>query len=332
MIQSVPDLFAKPPKNSPQELQETLQKEYAELNQKILELKKSGSTENLGILEAGLEKLSGQLMDLLTPWEKVGICRHSNRPHASDVIEHIFTDFLELHGDRRFADDTCVILGIGKLGSTSVVIIAQDKGKTTKEKCEKNFGMPKPEGYRKAIRGAKLAHQFNLPLITLIDTPGAYPGIAAEERGQAQAIAESIETFFTVRSPIIAAVIGEGGSGGALALGVADKILMQQFSLYSVISPESCASILWSDAQKAPDAAQKLKMTAQDCLKFGVIDAIIAEPLGGAHSNPLAAMDQLKIGLQTALSEVLETPQNALVNNRILKFRQMGSQTMRTLE
>ncbi len=268
--------------------------------------------------------LTKQKMQKLTAWEKVHLARHPKRPHTSDYIQNIFTDFIEIHGDRRFGDDKAVIAGFAFFEGIPVAVIGHEKGKDTKEKIERNFGMPHPEGYRKAIRIMKLAEKFGRPVITFIDTPGAYPGIGAEERGQSQAIAESIMTMGGLKVPIVCTVIGEGGSGGALALGVGDRILMLENAIYSVISPEGCAAILFKSQEKAPEAAESLKITAKDLKELGVIDCIVPEPLGGAHLQPKKMYRLLKRALRNSLREIIDKNPEELVNQRQAKFYSMG--------
>lgn len=275
-------------------------------------------------LRKTFKKLSEKKMQSLTAWDRVQLARHPKRPHTIDYISNIFTDFIELHGDRRFGDDKAIVAGFANFEGIPVCVIGHEKGKDTKEKIERNFGMPHPEGYRKAIRVMKLAEKFKRPVFTFIDTPGAYPGIGAEERGQSQAIAESLMVMGSLRTPIIATVIGEGGSGGALALGVADKILMLENSIYSVISPEGCAAILFKSAESAPIAAESLKITARDLLELGVIDCIVREPRGGAHLQPKKMYRLLKWSLRNALKQVENIDLDKLVELRHKKFYSMG--------
>lgn len=278
----------------------------------------------------------------LSPWDRVLISRHSNRPYVQDYIDSLFQDFLEIHGDRRFGDDASIMAGtaLWKPNKDSetripVAIIGHQKGRKTKDKLERNFGMARPEGYRKALRLYDLASRFQLPLFLFIDTPGAYPGLDAEERGQSQAIAESIQALFRVKAPAVAVVIGEGGSGGALALGVADRVLMLEHSIYSVISPESCASILWNDAGLAKNASEKLKMSAPDLLRFGVIDKIIPEPTEGAHTDWEKTFFSVNESLQETYrdlsrkySKFSEKSLTKLLNDRHLRFRKIGQATL----
>jgi acetyl-CoA carboxylase carboxyl transferase subunit alpha len=278
----------------------------------------------LAKLRRKFKKLSKERMASLTAWDRVQLARHPKRPHTIDYINNLFTDFIELHGDRRFADDKAIIAGFANFEGKSVCVIGHEKGRDTKEKIERNFGMPHPEGYRKAIRVMKLAEKFKRPIFTFIDTPGAYPGIGAEERGQSQAIAESLMVMGSLKTPIIATVIGEGGSGGALALGVADKILMLENAIYSVISPEGCAAILFKSAESAPIAAESLKITAQDLKELGIIDYIVREPLGGAHLQPKKMYRLLRRALRNSLKEIINIDLDELVELRHRKFYSMG--------
>jgi len=278
----------------------------------------------LAKLRRRFKKLSKEKMASLTAWDRVQLARHPKRPHTIDYINNLFTDFIELHGDRRFADDKAIIAGFANFEGKPVCVIGHEKGRDTKEKIERNFGMPHPEGYRKAIRVMKLAEKFKRPIFTFIDTPGAYPGIGAEERGQSQAIAESLMVMGSLKTPIIATVIGEGGSGGALALGVADKILMLENAIYSVISPEGCAAILFKSAESAPIAAESLKITAQDLKELGIIDCIVREPLGGAHLQPKKMYRLLRRALRNSLKEIINIDLDELVELRHRKFYSMG--------
>ncbi len=307
-----------------------LNKEIQSLSERIEILRKEikeGKKEKISELvqaRAQFRKLTKQKMQNLTAWERVQLARHPKRPHTSDYIQNIFTDFIELHGDRRFGDDKAIIAGFAFFEGIPVAVIGHEKGKDTKEKIERNFGMPHPEGYRKAIRIMKLAEKFNRPVITFIDTPGAYPGIGAEERGQSQAIAESIMTMGGLKVPVICTVIGEGGSGGALALGVGDKILMLENAIYSVISPEGCAAILFKSQEKAPEAAESLKITAKDLKELGIIDCIVPEPLGGAHLQPKKMFRLLKRAIRNNLKKIINTDPEELVEKRQAKFYSMG--------
>jgi len=257
-------------------------------------------------------------------WERVQLARHAKRPHALDYIQRLFTDFTELHGDRAYGDDHSVVAGMGWFDQQPVMLIGQQKGRDTKQKLFRNFGMPKPEGYRKAMRLMELAAKFSRPIITLLDTPGAYPGIDAEERGQAEAIAQNLREMSRLGVPLIVVVIGEGGSGGALALGVGNRIYMLENAVYSVISPESCAAIIYRDATQAPLAAAALKMTAPDLLQLGIVDGIVPEP-GGAHNDPDAAAESLRGTLRDALSSLCGMSPQQLIDDRYGKFRRMGS-------
>jgi acetyl-CoA carboxylase carboxyl transferase subunit alpha len=258
-------------------------------------------------------------------WERVQRARHPKRPHAQDYIERLLTGFQELHGDRLFGDDAAIIGGMGFFEGEPVMIVAEQKGRDTKQKLHRNFGMPKPEGYRKAIRLMELAAKFRRPVITLMDTPGAYPGIDAEERGQAEAIARNLREMSRLQVPVIAVCIGEGGSGGALALGVANKVYMFENAVYSVISPESCAAIIWRDSTKAELAATALRLTAEDLLKLGLIDGIIPEPTGGAHEDYDGSAAALRASLKQSLKDLASFTPGQLVKQRYDKFRQMGN-------
>ncbi len=264
-------------------------------------------------------------MDHLTAYQKVQLARHPQRPYFLDYVEHMCTDFLELHGDRKFADDSAIVAGFGMLRSIPVCLIGHQKGRDTRQRQYRNFGMPKPEGYRKALRIMKLAEKFNRPILTFIDTPGAYPGIDAEQRGQAEAIAFNLREMSQIRVPIIATITGEGGSGGALAIGVGDRVNMLEYSIYSVIAPESCSAILWRDQQHAAEAAEALKLTPEDLKKHGLIDEIIPEPEGGAHNDSAAMAKSLRTILVAQLDELqLINPDN-LISCRYKKFRAMGA-------
>jgi len=276
-------------------------------------------------LEKKLDKLKADLFTNLTDWQRAQLARHPKRPYTMDYLERLCERFDELHGDRRFGDDAAIVAGFGWIEGNPVMIIGQQKGRDTKQKILRNFGMPKPEGYRKALRLMKLAEKFQRPILCLIDTPGAYPGVDAEERGQAEAIARNLLEMAKLEVPVVAVVIGEGGSGGALALGVADRVLMMENAIYSVISPEGCASILWKDATQAPKAAAALKLTAPHLLELGIIDGIVKEPLGGAHSNFDAAAAALKEAIVEAFSELSELSAEQLVEERYQKFARMGS-------
>jgi acetyl-CoA carboxylase carboxyl transferase subunit alpha len=302
---------------------------------KIEHLKDMASARGLDVeadlrkLETRLEELRTETLKALSPMERVQIARHPQRPHALDMIERIFSDFVELHGDRAFRDDPAVVAGWGRLNDDSVMIIAQQKGRNTKENLKRNFAMMHPEGYRKALRMIQTAEKFRRPVITIIDTPAAYPGIGAEERGQAEAIARNLREMSLVETPIIAAVIGEGGSGGALGLSVANRIIMLEHAIYSVISPEGCASILWKEntEEVRGKAAAALKLTAPDLYDLGVIDEIVGEPKGGAHEDWDAAAELLKEALTRHLDELRAQPVDQLLKGRYDKYRKMGAWT-----
>lgn len=284
----------------------------AELEAKIEELRYVGNDKGININEeiARLQKRSRELTEAifssLTAWQISQVARHPQRPNTLDYIERIFSDFNELHGDRSYADDPAIVCGLARLENRSVAIVGHQKGRDTKEKIHRNFGMPRPEGYRKALRVMQLAERFHLPILTFIDTPGAYPGIGAEERGQSEAIARNLFVIPGLNTPIIATVIGEGGSGGALAIGVADWLMMLEYSTYSVISPEGCAAILWKSAEKAAEAAEVMGITAKRLLKLGLIDQIIGEPLGGAHRDVDSMVETVKASLIQALERLAE--------------------------
>ncbi|MGQ9854963.1 MAG: acetyl-CoA carboxylase carboxyltransferase subunit alpha [Candidatus Oleimicrobiaceae bacterium] len=302
-----------------------------ELEKKIAELKAYSSAANVEMdaeirrLEQKAVKLRKQIYSRLTRWQRVQLARHPQRPYTLDYIEYMTTDFIELHGDRAFADDPALVGGIAKLDGKPVVIFGQQKGRDVKQKLYRNFGMMHPEGYRKALRLMKLAAKYRRPVISLVDTPGAYPGIGAEERGQAEAIARNLLEMSRLPVPIIVVIIGEGASGGALGIGVGDRVLMQENTWYSVISPEGCAAILYRDAGKAPQAAEAMKVTAPDLLKMGVIDRIIPEPTGGAHHNPREAAALVKQAILEVLPPLEELPLEELVRRRIEKFARMGA-------
>lgn len=280
--------------------------------------------EEIKALERKLKKLQTEIYSKLTPWQRVQLARHPLRPHSLDYITLMAKDFVELHGDRNFADDKAVVGGFAKINGKPVLIVGQQKGRDTKMKLSRNFGMMHPEGYRKALRLMQLSAKFEKPIIILIDTPGAYPGIGAEERGQAEAIARNLKEMSSLPVPIIINIIGEGASGGALGIGVGDKILMLENAWYSVISPEGCAAILWRESSKAPQAAEALKLTATDLLKLKVIDKIIPEPLGGAHRDYSQMAEILKQEILQALSELEVLSPQELMDKRLEKFRKMG--------
>jgi acetyl-CoA carboxylase carboxyl transferase subunit alpha len=302
----------------------------AELEAKIEELRLVGSDAEINIqdeidkLTSKSQKLTESIFSKLTPWQISQLSRHPLRPYTQDYIDAVVDDFEELHGDRAYADDHAIIGGLGRIGDKSVVVIGHQKGRDTKEKIHRNFGMPRPEGYRKALRLMKMAERFSLPVITFIDTPGAYPGIGAEERGQSEAIARNLFEMAGLRTPIIATVIGEGGSGGALAIGVADRVMMMQYSTYSVISPEGCASILWKSAEKASIAAEAMSITSSDLKGHGLIDEIVPEPLGGAHRDPKAAARNLKASLLEAINSLGDVATDRLLDARYQRLMSYG--------
>ena len=308
------------------------EKPLREVEEKIEKLAASGNgkasvQEEIRKLRMKLAQLEHELYGKLTPWQRTQLARHPQRPSTLDYIGEIFRDFLEFHGDRSFGDDRAIVGGFARFNDRSVMVIGHQKGKTLKERMQRNFGMPNPEGYRKALRLMKMAEKFGRPIVTFIDTPGAYPGIGAEERGQAEAIARNLYAMSRLSVPIISIVIGEGGSGGALALGVSDRILMLEHGVYSVISPEGCAAILWDDPAKVPDAAAALKLTAKDLLDLGVIDDIIPEPLGGAHREPKALCTLVGKALTNQLFDLAETTPEQLLARRDEKYRKMGTVT-----
>jgi acetyl-CoA carboxylase carboxyl transferase subunit alpha len=305
------------------------EKPIVELEDRIRELKLYGVREQgfeseLRKLEERAAALQKEIYDDLSVWQKVQLSRHPDRPYFLDYVDRLFDDVVELHGDRLYGDDPAIVAGFARLDGRTVAIVGHQKGRTTKEKVRRNFGMAHPEGYRKAIRIMELADRFRRPVLTFIDTPGAYPGVGAEERGQSEAIGRSLFVMSQLRVPVIATVIGEGGSGGALALGVANRVLMMQFATYSVITPEGCASILWRDGSRAPDAARQLKLLASNALELGVVDEVIEEPLGGAHRDPDEAARRLGDALRRRLEELSRLDGAALVEQRYRKFRAMG--------
>jgi acetyl-CoA carboxylase carboxyl transferase subunit alpha len=304
------------------------EKPIVELENKIAELRKLGGPQldlEIRRLERKMRQLQREVFSELSAWQKVLLSRHPLRPFTLDYVAHLVDEFVELHGDRAFRDDESIVGGVGRFRGRPVMILGHQKGRGTKENMRRNFGMTRPEGYRKALRLMETAARLGLPILTFIDTPGAYPGIDAEERGQAEAIAKNLEVMARLPVPIIATVIGEGGSGGALALGVADRILMLEYSVYSVISPEGCASILWKDQKKVETAAREMKMTASDLLELGIADAIVQEPAGGAHRDVEQAADAVGEAIGRELTVVAAlTPQKRL-DARYQKFRRMGS-------
>ena len=306
------------------------EKPIEELSVKIDELERVSQTQNIDLgteiskLEGRRQKVTQDIFSSLDPWQITQLARHPMRPYTLDYVDLVFDGFQELHGDRMFADDRSIVAGIGKIDRWNVALIGQQKGRDTREKLRCNFGMPKPEGYRKAQRVMKLAEKFSLPIVTLIDTPGAYPGIDAEERGQSEAIARSLAVMTGIRVPVISAVIGEGGSGGALAIGVCDRLIMMEYSTYSVISPEGCASILWKSPDKAPEAAAAMKITSADLKRLGLVDEIVQEPLGGAHRNYETAAADLKASLARHLEEVSSWTTPELLAKRYERLQSFG--------
>jgi len=303
----------------------------AELEAKIEELRFVGDDSAINIneevsrLRSKSEALTRSIFSKLSAWQIAQVARHPMRPYTLDYLEIISPDFQELHGDRMYADDPAIIGGIGRIDGRAVVIIGHQKGRDTKERVRRNYGMPKPEGYRKAQRLMRLAEKFSLPVVTFIDTPGAYPGVGAEERGQSEAIAYSLYLMAGLKTPIICVVIGEGGSGGALAIGVGDKLLMMQYGIYSVISPEGCASILWKSAEKAQEAAEAMRITAASLNEFGLVDEVLTEPLGGAHRNPAEAAEMIRNALIKNLDELESVPVEQLLENRQRRLAGFGA-------
>ncbi len=299
-----------------------------ELENRIAELRASDDTQaardEIVRLDERLKRLQHKVYGSLTPWQRAQLARHPKRPHTLDLFRLLLEDFVELHGDRVFGDDKAIVGGLARFEGDPVVVIGHQKGRDTRENIARNFGMPHPEGYRKALRLMEMADKFRKPLITFIDTPGAYPGLGAEERGQAEAIARNLREMAGLATPIVCVVTGEGGSGGALAIGVANRILMLEHAIYSVISPEGCAAILWGEATKAPEAAELMRITAPDLMKLGVIDRIIPEPPGGAHRNWEETAENLRGPLRDALWELRSLTTEELVAERYEKFRRIG--------
>lgn len=306
------------------------EKKIQELTVKIDELKKFSKDQDMDLtaeiekMEIKLETMKSDVYNHLSPWEKLSIARMVERPTALDYIGEIFEDFIELHGDRSFSDDQAIIAGIGKFNGKAVTIIGQQKGRNTKENIKRNFGMPHPEGYRKALRFMKVAEKFKRPIVCFIDTPGAFCGVGAEERGQGEAIARNLMEMVKLKVPVISIVIGEGGSGGALALAVADEVCMLENSIYSILSPEGYASILWKDSSKAKEAAAIMKITAEDLKNFGIIDRVIKEPLGGAHKNVAEASANIKDAIEETFLKLENKTPEELLEDRYNKFRNMG--------
>ena len=302
----------------------------AELEAKIEELRYVGDdseiniNEELARLKAKSKSLTKSIFSKLTPWQIARVARHESRPYTLDYLSVIVPDFQELHGDRMYADDPAVVGGVGRIDGRACMFIGHQKGRDTKERVRRNYGMPKPEGYRKAQRLMRLAEKFGMPVVTFIDTPGAYPGVGAEERGQSEAIAYSLYLMAGLETPIISVVIGEGGSGGALAIGVADRLLMLQYSIYSVISPEGCASILWKSAEKAEDAAEAMRITASSLNEFGLVDDVLEEPLGGAHRNPAEAAEVIRNAILKCLDELDKLTIEQLLEQRQRRLASFG--------
>ena len=302
----------------------------AELEAKIDELRYVGDDSEININEevARLKEksrlLTKNIFAKLSPWQVARVARHESRPYTQDYLDMIAPDFQELHGDRMYADDPAIVGGIGRIDGQAVMFIGHQKGRDTKERVRRNYGMPKPEGYRKAQRLMRMAEKFSMPVVTLIDTPGAYPGVGAEERGQSEAIAQSLYMMAGLKTPIICVVIGEGGSGGALAIGVGDKLLMLQYSIYSVISPEGCATILWKSAEKAEDAAEAMRITASSLSEFGLVDEVLSEPLGGAHRNPKAMAEVVRNALLSSLEELAQLSTDQLLERRQQRIASFG--------
>jgi acetyl-CoA carboxylase carboxyl transferase subunit alpha len=304
------------------------EKPIRELEERIEKLAGTGKRpaveEEVRKLKAKLAQVEQELYGNLSAWQRTQIARHTQRPSILDYVAAMCRDFVEFHGDRAFGDDRAIVGGFARFSGRSVAVIGHQKGKTLKERMERNFGMPNPEGYRKALRLMRLAEKFRRPVLTFIDTPGAYPGIGAEERGQAEAIARNLAVMSRLAVPIISIITGEGGSGGALALGVADRVLMLEHSIYSVISPEGCAAILWDDPAQAAQAAAALKMTGNDLLRLGVVDEVIPEPMGGAHRDPQATAERVAKALGTHVGQLVDLPIEELLSRREKKFRAMG--------
>lgn len=300
-----------------------------ELRRRIDELEDfpegSGRRREIERLRARLKKTAAEIYGGLSRWQKTQVARHSGRPYTLDYVESLMTDWMEIHGDRAFADDPAVVTGFASFSGRSVAVVGHQKGRSTKQRIKRNFGQPRPEGYRKALRLMKLAERFRLPVLSFVDTPGAYPGIGAEERGQAEAIARNLIEMASLRTPMIVTVTGEGGSGGALGIAMGDRVLMLEYSVYSVISPEGCAAILWKDQEKRAEAADALKLTAPDALSLGVVDEVIPEPTGGAHADPQAAIRTVGERMARALAEVTAIPIERLLKERYDRFRGLGA-------
>lgn len=298
--------------------------ELEALRQQVNDAERQGDREQVAVLKERLEAEARRVSATASPWERCLIARHPERPYTLDYVRGLMTDWVELHGDRSFADDPAIVAGLASFDGDSVVVVGHQKGRDTRDRLYRNFGQPRPEGYRKALRVMRLAEKFQLPVISFVDTPGAYPGLDAEERGQAEAIARNLREMAALATPIVVVVTGEGGSGGALAIGVGDRVLMLEHAVYSVISPEGCAAILWKDQAETQQAAKALRLTASDLLKFGVIDEILPEPLGGAHLDPPLAVRTVGAALRTALAQLRRIRPAELPRRRYAKFRKMG--------
>jgi acetyl-CoA carboxylase carboxyl transferase subunit alpha len=306
------------------------EKPILELEEKINELKELGLSKKMDLsteishLERKMENVKREVFNNLTPWQRIQLARHPLRPYTLDYIRLIMTDFIELHGDRTFADDLAIVGGLARLNGEEVMVLGHQKGRDTRENIQRNFGMAHPEGYRKSLRLMKMAEKFHKPIISFLDTPAAYPGIGAEERGQAEAIAHNLKVMAGIKVPIVIAVIGEGGSGGALAIGVGDRVYMLEYAIYSVCPPEACAAILWRNRAMAPEAARALALTSNDLLNLGIIDEIIPEPLGGAHRQVKEMAERIKGYLLKGLNELKPLDSSELINQRYEKYRGMG--------
>ena len=295
-----------------------------ELRQLVAEAERGGARAEVARLKGLLEDEARRVTANLSPWQRCSLARHPERPYTLEFIRGMFTEWVELHGDRTFADDPAVVAGLARFEGASVAVVGHQKGRDTRDRLYRNFGQPRPEGYRKTLRVMRMAEKFGIPLVSFVDTPGAYPGIDAEERGQAEAIAHNLREMSSLETPIVVIVTGEGGSGGALAIGIGDHIMMLEHSVYSVISPEGCAAILWKDQSEVQKAASALKLTAQDLMRLGVIDEIIPEPLGGAHMDPGLAIRSVAGALRRCLSTLRRIKRDELPRRRYAKFRAMG--------
>ncbi len=294
------------------------------LRQQLREVERQGDRREAARLKEQIEMEARRVTTSVTPWQRCLLARHPERPYTLDYVRGLMTDWVELHGDRGFGDDPAIVAGLASFDGESVAVIGHQKGRDTRDRLYRNFGQPRPEGYRKALRVMRLAEKFGLPVVSFVDTPGAYPGIDAEERGQAEAIARNLREMAALETPIVVIVTGEGGSGGALAIGVGDRVLMLEHAVYSVISPEGCAAILWKDQSETQRAAEALRLTSNDLLAFGVIDEIVPEPLGGAHMDPPLAVRTVGTALKSALSELRRIRRTDLPRRRFAKFRKMG--------